>query len=324
MVGNDSCETAPSVKEGFNAEECVLPSVAYDHIQSILGATREEVTDIWPMKQGLTNESWHFSTPKGEFVYRMPGIGTEDLINRKAEVDAQRVALELGLDGTFVFEDERTGWKISRFITNCRELDAHNPKQVAVAMKMIHDLHQSDATLKRTFDFYVESRRYERLLLRKGPITDEAFNRLRMKAAVVAAYSNADCAPVCLTHNDFFTMNILVDENDGMHLIDWEYAGMSDYAHDFGTFTVCCQLSEQEASDALDAYFGRPATLAERCHNFAYVALAGWCWYLWSLVKEASGGSAGEWRDIYLSYAETYFDKVIDGYERLQMERAIA
>lgn len=103
------------------------------------------------MKQGLTNESWHFATPKGEFVYRMPGIGTEDLINRKAEVDAQRVALKLGLDGTFVFEDEHTGWKISRFITNYRELDAHNPEQVAVAMKMIHDLHQSDATLERTF-----------------------------------------------------------------------------------------------------------------------------------------------------------------------------
>ena len=83
---------------------------------------------------------------------------------------------------------------------------------------------------------------------------------------------------MCLTHNDFFNLNILIDRSDRMHLIDWEYAGMSDYAHDFGTFTVCCKLSESEADAALAAYFGRIPTFAERCHNFAFVALAGWCW----------------------------------------------
>ena len=101
---------------------------------------------------------------------------------------------------------------------------------------------------------------------------------------------------------------------------------MSDYAHDFGTFTVCCKLSESEADAALAEYFGRIPTFAERCHNFAFVALAGWCWYLWSLYKEAVGGNAGEWKEIYLSYAMRYFDRVISGYEGIaqQEERGIA
>lgn len=30
--------------------------------------------------------------------------------------------------------------------------------------------------------------------------------------------------PVCITHNDFFNLNILIDRSDRMHLIDWEYA----------------------------------------------------------------------------------------------------
>ena len=43
-------------------------------------------------------------------------------------------------------------------------------------------------------------------------------------------------------------------------LIDWEYAGMSDYANDFGTYTVCCELSTEEAEEALSFYFGRTPT----------------------------------------------------------------
>ena len=63
-------------------EPGMLPAGAYAHISSVLGVQRDEITDIWPLKQGLTNESWHFTTSEGEYVYRQPGVGTEDLIDR--------------------------------------------------------------------------------------------------------------------------------------------------------------------------------------------------------------------------------------------------
>ena len=111
--------------------------------------------------------------------------------------------------------------------------------------------------------------------------------------------------------NDFFELNFLVDEDDAYYLIDWEYAGMSDYANDFGTFCVCCQLSEKEVDKALVAYFDREPTLEERRHNLAHIALAGWCWYLWSLLKEAEGDFVGEWLYIYYNYAVLYIDKAL-------------
>lgn len=61
-------------------------------------------------------------------------------------------------------------------------------------------------------------------------------------------YAEADGAPVCLTHNDFFYLNFLIDGNDHLYLIDWEYAGMGDYANDFGTYVVCCECSDEEAA----------------------------------------------------------------------------
>ena len=56
-------------------------------------------------------------------------------------------------------------------------------------------------------------------------------------------------------------------------------------------------------------------------HNFAFVALAGWCWYLWSLVKEAEGDFVGEWLYIYYNYARKYMDKVLRWYDTEAMIR---
>ena len=76
---------------------------------------------------------------------------------------------------------------------------------------------------------------------------------------------------------------------------------MSDYANDFGTFSICCELSEDELESAIEAYLVRKATNNKVAHNYAHIALAGWCWYLWSLLKEAEGDFVGEWIYIYFN-----------------------
>ena len=74
---------------------------------------------------------------------------------------------------------------------------------------------------------------------------------------------------------------------------------MSDVANDFGTFCVCCSLDDDTANRCIDYYFGRTATDSERRHFWSYVVLAGWCWYVWSLEKEAEGEHVAEWLYIY-------------------------
>lgn len=125
----------------------------------------------------------------------------------------------------------------------------------------------------------------------------------------------ADDTEKCLCHNDFFYLNLLVDKDNRVSLIDWEYAGMSDYANDFGTFVVTCELTEAEALRALEHYFGRTPTPEELRHDLAFVAFAGWCWYVWSLVKESEGDNVGEWLYIYYKYAKEYLDKALAMYE---------
>ena len=292
-----------------------VDSEIFDNIVAILGCTKAEIHDVYPLKQGLTNLSCHFATNDGEYVYRHPGIGTELLINRAGEVAAQKVAKQLGIDETFIHEDPERGWKISRFIPNCKNLDPHDPVQVARAMQMARSLHESGVTVETTFDFYQEAKRYESLLLEKGPIDIPGYAEDAADADALEAFVVADGAPKCLNHNDFFMLNFLIDEADKYYLIDWEYSGMSDYANDFGTFCVCCQLSPEEIDAALEAYFGRKPTRAERAHNLAHIALAGWCWYLWSLLKEAEGDFVGEWLYIYYNYGREYLTRALELYK---------
>lgn len=293
-----------------------VDSEVFDNIVAVLGCEKDDIRDVYPLKQGLTNLSCHFAVGDAEYVYRHPGAGTELIINREAELVAQSLAKDLGLDDTYIFEDPLRGWKISRFIPHARQLDPHDAAQVKRAMEMARTLHESPVATQRSFDFYEESLKYAALLAEvKGRVDIAGFADMARKMERLAAHVAADGAKRCLTHNDFFSLNFLIDEADKMYLIDWEYSGMSDYASDFGTFVVCCELDRAEAEQALAFYFGGTPSPEQRRHNLAHVALAGWCWYVWSLFKEAQGEYVGEWLYIYYRYAEGYIDDVLAEYE---------
>ena len=291
-----------------------VDSAILDNICRVLDCTKSEIHDVYPLKKGLTNLSCHFSTNSGSYVYRHPGVGTDQMIDRTAEVQALELAKSIGIDGTYIYEDPAQGWKISRFITDCRELDPHDEAQVADAMSIARKLHTQTARLDRHFDYLEEGLKYEKLLLEKGPIDITGYEELRAQAIEAKRLADHDGARVCLTHNDFFNLNLLYDKAGNLSLIDWEYAGMSDYASDYGTFVVTCMLDEDEAERALESYFGRTPTLEERRHNLAYVGLAGWCWYVWALQKESEGDYVGDWLYTYYKYAIKYLPLAIGLY----------
>ncbi|MGO5293610.1 phosphotransferase [Collinsella sp. LCP21S3_A3] len=292
-----------------------LDSEIFDNIVAVLGCDKSEIRDVYPLKQGLTNLSCHFTTDDGEWVYRHPGVGTELLVDRKAEKTALETACTLGLDSTFVFANPRRGWKVSRFVTNCRNLDVHDDAQLAQAMQMARRLHESGAKVNRYFSFYEEGRGYERAILKHGPIDVPDLSEMDTQAAELNRMLIADGGDPVLCHNDFFSLNFLVSGDGHVDLIDWEYAGMSDYANDFGTFCVCEQLTEKKMRRALEHYFSRKPTDAEWRHNLGQVGMAGWCWYTWALLKEAEGDNVGEWSHIYYRYAKTYLKKALELYK---------
>ena len=292
-----------------------VDSEVFDHISEALGCRKTDISGFYPLKQGLTNLSCHFTVDGEEYVYRHPGVGTEEIVDRHAEAAGLRLARELGLDTTFVADDDARGWKIARFVPEARNLDITNADELRQAMRMARSLHTSGRRLERDFDYIQEALHYERLVERHHPIDLPDYVELRTKVMRLKVHTDADGFERVPSHNDFFPPNFLVAADGHIDLIDWEYAGMSDVASDFGTLVVCTRMSVERADEAIGYYFDRTPTTHERRHFWSYVVFAGWCWYVWALAKEAEGDDAGQDVFTYYRHVTDYVDALLSWYE---------
>ena len=302
---------------GFDADFLEnVDSKILDNICATLGCAREDIDEIAPIKEGLTNLSFCFRVAGQRYVYRHPGAGTEEVICRASETFSQGIARELGIDDTFVFEDEHEGWKISRFVDGCVPFDYHSEDHVNKAMAIARLLHGCGEKSQWDFDVFSKAREIEDLLVaRSYPLGDD-FAELRDAVAAVAERARADAPAPVLSHNDFYAPNFLV-HGDQVDLIDWEYSAMADYASDLGTFICCSDYTPEEAEAVLATYFERQPTAAERAHCLAFVAISGWYWFVWALYKEATGDPVGEWLYLWHKYAKTYSALAAEAYAAL-------
>ena len=285
-----------------------------DNICATLGCEREDIVDVRPVKQGLTNLSVLFRCKGVQYVYRHPGTGTDEIVNRHAELHALKVAQRLGIDGTFVYEDPDEGWKLSRYLPDCMPFDYRDRAQVAGALRLIRRLHESGETSPWSFDFHDEARRIVDLLRKRSFPLPPDFAELQQRMDEIATFVRAEACHPCLCHNDFYGPNILVQGSD-LHLIDWEYAAMGDYGCDLGNF-ICQEAAyaQWELPDVLALYFGRAPTEPEARHCTACTALVAFYWYVWALYKEAQGNAMGVWLYRWYCAAKEYAACVLPWY----------
>lgn len=283
-----------------------------DNISATLQCGRSDITKVEPINAGLTNLSVLFEAKGKKYVYRHPGNGTDEIINRKAEAHALAVAKRLGLDEGFVYEDPEKGWKISRFIEGCSEFDYRNRSQVTRALQLIRKLHTSGETSPWSFDFPEEAASVVRLLRGLSYPLPRDFAALEALAARASEVMRAEAGEPVLCHNDFYGPNLLV-RGDEMWLIDWEYSAMGDYACDIGNFVAQGSgYSVQEARDILDLYYGRKPTPEEERHCLAAIGLVGYYWYVWAMYKEAMGNPVGEWLYVWYKAAKTFMAAALE------------
>lgn len=285
-----------------------------DNICLTLGCERSEITRVRPVKAGLTNLSVLFTCKGVQYVYRHPGAGTDEVVNREAEECSLRIAKHLGLDETYVYEDPRQGWKISRYLPGCVEFDYRSPDHVSRALSLMRTLHGSGEVSPWYFDFYNEACRLKGLLEERGYPFPNDFEVLSKSIDHLALYVRADAGKPVLCHNDFYGPNLLVRE-DEMYLIDWEYSAMGDYASDVGNFIAQDSgYTIEEALLVVDEYFGGNATEQQHLHCLGYTAIVGYYWYVWALYKESLGNAMGDWTYAWYRSAKDFSAYALSSY----------
>ena len=296
---------------------CNTDSKIIRNICSVLNCNEEDISSINSIKQGLTNTSFFFTVRRDngdeKYVYRHPGIGTDDYINRDSEVFSMGIAKKLGLDDTFVFMSPK-GWKISRYIENARTLDYHNKKDVDQSIKMIRTLH--DAKIKSEYDFHIwdRSRDFVKKIKEKGRADFADFQELFDKMGQLYYLTKRDGVEECLCHCDCYDPNFLIGDNDKMYLIDWEYSGNDDPASDLGTYICCSDYSKEEADVVISKYLGHEPSTIELRHHYAYVAIAAYYWYVWAIYQTSVGNNVGEYLYLWYKMSKTYYKLAIEMY----------
>lgn len=286
------------------------------NICSVLDCEEIDVINIEPIKKGLTNISLLFEVKGEKYIYRHPGAGTEEIINRESESFSQIIAKELELDSTFIYMNAEEGWKVSRFIENCIDFDYRNSEHVEKGIALVKKLHDACIESEWEFNIFKESDKLLTLATESlnMPKVDN-INKLREKISRLYEYAECDNIEKRVCHNDCYDPNFLTDGKD-MYLIDWEYSGNADPASDIGTFICCSDYTVDEAIEVLKIYFGRELSDIEKMHYLAYVAISSYYWFVWALYKESLGEDVGNYLSIWHNYANKYSDIALDLYKK--------
>lgn len=277
------------------------------NICSTLNCTPSDIHDIRPIQKGYTNKSFSFSCRGKKYIYRTPGQISADWLDRRSEKRALEVAKRLGIDETYIYEDE-SGWKISDYVEVTDNFSFGNNVHVKMLCSHLKRLYEKPYTCGRLWDYLYETKQ---LLAKIRDIDEEAYQvatEKLSKAEEVDRAVKADGWPIQLTHNDLYEDNLLISE-DKLYLIDWEYAGDTDIGYDLCKLFVKNGAVGTDIDKWLACYFGRNPKNAERKHIIGCAAVSFYYWYVWALYMVKRGNNYSDLMLQYLTIMNRYIDE---------------
>jgi thiamine kinase-like enzyme len=283
------------------------------NICDVFSCKPNDINNIRPIQAGLTNIVLTFHFNGGQYVYRHPGLGANDLINRGREAIVQKQVEEIDVDTTLIAMSVKHGWRISRFVES-RGFDYHNLSDVVRGITLLKRLHDSPAKVRWEFDIFDEIKSIKTMIpedtfgvnFKEFALFGDIEDRVNRLNDMISYEQNTKC----LTHGDCRDVNFLINENE-IHLIDWEYSGYSDAGFDIGTYICGGNHSEDDVDRILFIYFGRSPTVIEKRHFYAYIAIAGFFYMHWTMYKESLGQKIGYLKPLWYHYANEYSHKAL-------------
>ena len=82
-------------------------------IKDTIGCEISKIMNIQPLKKGMTNRSFSFEVNSKRYIMRVPGEGTEKLINRKHEYDVYQAIKDENICDPVIYMNPENGYKMS-------------------------------------------------------------------------------------------------------------------------------------------------------------------------------------------------------------------
>ncbi|WP_029201396.1 choline kinase family protein [Oribacterium sp. NK2B42] len=258
---------------------------------------------------GMTNHSYKITKNDGqEYLVRLPGEGTEEMINRLDERKSTELACKLDIDSPLLFFDDN-GRKVMRFIHNPQPMNEEvmrREENLLQAADIFRRLHTCGEDTGVRFEVFEMADLYERIIQKAGTAFYQDYADVRQTVMNIKAEVDAenDIRKVPC-HNDSLMGNWVLDGDGRLYLIDWEYSGMNEYMWDLSCLSIEADYAAEDDERLLCAYYGRPSTVKEKKYLIAAKLYVDYLWTLWGLTRVPFDGQ----------YMQEYADM---RYERLK------
>ena len=265
------------------------------NIAKFFDCTEGDIKDFHPIKEGLTNTSFVFGIKDKKYVYRHPGDGTEAIISRQHEKKALELGKEIGADPTYIFMDDKEGWKISSYVDGIRIPSYDSFDDSKRVLNVLRNLHKRNLSVDWEFLPWEEACKIEDILQNeKEGIADPEFDDLKNKVEKCYKACKDDGVEIRFCHCDTYAPNWMLTENGDTILIDWEYAGNADPGCDLGAYIMDAMWQVPETEKFIKEYCQEEYNDTLNFHYLAYTAIISYYWYVWALYREACGAVMGE------------------------------
>lgn len=287
-----------------------LQTMAISEIALALKVEPQEITNIVVLKKGMTNRSFLFKCHGKKYIMRIPGEGTDQLINRKQEASVYEAIKNLSICDEIVYINSQNGFKITEYIENAHTCDPLNPDEIKACMQRLRAFHEMRLSVNHVFDLFHLIQYYEDLWHGTQSVYKDYY---KTKENIFSLKPWIDAQPKdwVLTHIDAVPDNFLfskdADGNTQIHLIDWEYAGMQDPHVDIAMFCIYALYDRKQVDDLIDCYFPEGCTKSIRMKIYGYIAICGLLWSNWCEYKRNLGIEFGEYALRQYRFAKDYY-----------------
>ena len=281
-------------------------------ICKVLDCEKEDIRDIRALKKGMTNRSFEFKYNNKRYIMRVPGEGTDKMINRQNEYNVYEKLREKNISDPLIYISSENGYKITEYIENAKICDSTKQEDVRKCMKFLREFHEMNIKVDHNFDIFERIEYYEKL---RGnvPSIYRDYEITKKKMYELKEYIDMQPKQISLTHIDAVCDNFLMTDKK-VYLIDWEYAGMQDIHVDIAMFAIYALYDRKMVDKLILAYFPEGVDDNVKIKIYCYIAICGFLWSNWCEYKYMCGVEFGEYSLRQYRYAKDYYKIVKEEY----------
>lgn len=284
-------------------------------LAKVLKVAENEVKQIGTLKTGMTNHSFLFECYQKKYIIRIPGAGTESMINRVGEAAVYNIIRDRQIGDPVIYIDPYRGYKISEYMEGARVCNPQSEEDVAKCMKLLRDFHEMRLVTKNEFDLFAQIDLYESLWNGSASVYGD-YDKTKRDVWSLKDYLGKQHIEKTLTHIDAVCDNFLLYQSsngkEGVRLIDWEYAGMQDPHVDIAMFCIYAGYEKAQIDKTINLYFQDDEERSVVIKIYCYIAICGLLWSNWCEYKRKLGVEFGEYALRQYQYAKDYCTIVRD------------